>query len=316
MTIIDFTINVDNAGNISSLYDRIQVWRSPDNIASYVDITADESTAASLDGSVASPWAISGQELEVILDGADPVSVTFTGTNPLTLAQVLDQINAVFPDLASEVPTDTGRVRLTSATTGTQSILELSGAAATTLGLSAVRKNGKAARPLLAASTQLYEFRDYDGADLYYYKTRYYNSETGAVSVFSEPHQGNPSTDFPSSAFLLCFLYLADGTGKAIVGRRIIFVPTGQLQVTDNNDNVYGILTTVDRIEVATNDVGYAEVSLAKGQTFKVFIEGSTLQRQFTVPSTGTSLNILTALTTADDPFTIVTSPPMPIRMS
>jgi len=316
MTIIDFTINVDNAENISALYDRIQVWRSPDNLIAYADITADDSTAASLDGSVMGPWAISGQELEVILDGADSSSVTFTGTNPLTLSQVLDQINAVFPDLASEVPTDTGKIRLTSANTGTQSILELAGAAATTLGLSTVRKNGKAARPLLAATTQLYEFRDYDGDDLYYYKTRYYNSETGAVSGFSSPHQGNPSTDFPTSAFLLCFLYLADGTGKALVGRRIIFVPTGQVQVTDNANNVYGILTTVDRIEVSTNDVGYAEVSLAKGQTFKVFIEGSTLQRQFTVPSAGSSLNILTALTTADDPFTIVTAPPMPIRMS
>lgn len=316
MAIIDFTIHVDNAENISALYDRIQVWRSPDNIVAYADITANDATAATLDGSVAGPWNITGQTLNVILDGADSVAIVFTGSNPISMDDVLDQINEVFEDFAVEVPTDTAKIRLTSPVVGTQSIIELSGTAATTLGLSTTRKNGKAGRPLLAATTEDYEFQDFDGADEYYYKTRYFNSETGAASGFSEPHQGNPTTDFPSSAFLKCFLYLADGVGNPIVNRRIAFVSMDQLQVLDNNDNIYGILTTVDRIEIYTNEIGYAETNLVKGQTFKVFIEGSTLQREFVVPSAGSELNIMSALVTADDPFTIVTSPPMLIRVS
>lgn len=317
MAIIEFTIHVPTPEDVAALFDCIQVWRSPDETGSptpFVDITANEATSAVVDGTVAGPWNLSGQTMTVIRDGAAPQPITFTGTNPLLLQDVLSQINAVFSGFASEVPTDTGRIRLKSPLVGTQSIIEVTGAATTTLGLSTLRTNGKAPRLLLSPNTEDYQFRDFDGQSTYWYKSRYYNKSSGLVSEFSTPRQGGPGTALSDSAVAVGRIALADVTGLPIVGRRIIFVPVSSQIVSDGGGNNYGILPTVDRIEIVTDNNGRAQVSLMKGQVVKVFIEGSSFQRQFTVPTT--DFDILTVASSQPDPFSIVTSPPAPIRMS
>jgi hypothetical protein len=317
MAIIDFTIHIDNPVDVSAIFDRIQVWRSPDQTGSptaYVEITANEPTPATQDGTVSAPWAISGDVMTVILNGADSTNLTFTGSNPLTLTQVMSQINAQYPSIATEVPTDTGRIRLTSGITGTQSILQVSGLAATTIGFVGDHLNGKGARLLISPNTEDYLFRDFDGLNSYWYKSRYYSSVTGAVSDFSAPQLGGAGAALSGALVVNAKVALADLTGAPIVGKRVVFVPVSAQVVADGSGNNYGVFPSAFRVELSTDLNGRGSVTLVVGQRLKVFIEGTTFQREFIVPNA--DFDVLTVASTQPDPLSIVVAPPMPIRLS
>ncbi len=314
MAIINFTIHIDDPAQASIIFDRIQIWRSTTELGTYVEITAAEEEAALVDGTVEGPWTLSGQTLTLILNGADPRSIVFTGTNPLQLTSVIAQINAVFPGLASEVPEDTERIRLKSTVSGTQSLIEASGSATTTLGFSTAHTNGKNARPIISANTEDYDFNDYDGQDNYWYKTRYISSSTNAVSTFSVPAQLGSSTALTGSLAVTGKIAIATANGEPIIGRRIIFVPVAPQVIADGSGNNYGVLPSVERIVITTDSNGRASTKLVKGQRLKVFIEGTTFQREFVVPTS--DFDILTVATTQPDPLNIVVAPPIPIRVS
>lgn len=309
--------NVEDLVSTLSIFDQIQVWRSASELGSpipYTEITAAEPTNAILDGTSVGPWALSGLGLTITLNNLDAQTVTFTGTAPLALSQVIAKINLVFSGMAIEVPTNTNKLRLKSSTFGTLSSLLVSGTASAVLGLPIVKVNGRARRMALDISTTEYEFRDFDGLDSDWYKTRFYSSAAGTVSSFSDPTQGQQAYVLPLSTLTRCFAYLSDGTGQPIIGRRIIFVPTSHITVDVGGGVIYGSLPGVDRIIVSTDERGSAEVYLARGQTFRMFFEGTTVQREITIPMGEGDLNLLTALSTAADPFSIVQVPPIPIR--
>lgn len=311
-------IHVEDLTSTRELYDRIQVWRSPDESGSptpFTEVTAATATKAILDGTVEGPWNLNGLTLEITLNSADPQTMVFSGTNPFRLVDVLAAINTLFAGIAKEVPTDTERIRLESPLAGTGSNIQVTGSAVAVLGFSTSKARGRGNRIWLTSPTTEYEFKDFDGLDTDWYKTRFYSSVSGAVSEFSEPAQGRVARVLPESALTSCFVYLADAVGRPIVGRRVILVPMSNVLVTSGS-NQYGVLSSVDRIVAVTDEKGYAETPLPKGQTFKVFFEGTTIHRQFTVPSTGDTLNLLTVLSTSPDPFSIVVSPPLAVRVS
>jgi hypothetical protein len=321
MPVIELEIVVEDIDQVAALYDRLQLFRSPDEDGDptpFVAITDLEATPATLNGSIEGPWNLNGQSMSVIIDGADAVTVSFSGTNPFLPTTARGIINAAFPSLsvllASEVPTDTDKLRLTSPSFGTQSILQVSGAAATTLGLSTNRTNGKSASPLLSVNTEIYTLNDFDGQSTYWYKARYLRAETNAVSEFSPPFLGSGGVALFGAALSIGKIAIADSTGSPIRGRRIIFVPTSSQVVSDGSGNNYGILPSVDRIVVVTDDNGRASVSLVKGQRLKVFIEGTSFQREFVVPTS--DFDILTVASVQPDPLSIVVAPPFPIRVS
>lgn len=314
MPLVEFTISVPDASSTSLIFDKIQVWRASSESGTYADITADEPTYASISGSIAGPFNINGLSLSIELNGAEAVEITFSGSNPISHDDVIESINGVFTGLASEVPTDTNKVRLTSDISGTRSVIQLSGSAASILGLSTTRVSGKAPRPLLSSTTEDYLFRDFDGQPTYWYKTRFYNSSTHAVSAFSSPQKGGDGEALSSSFAVTGTVALSDLTGSPIVARRIIFVPVAPLTVNNGSGVNYGILPSVDRMEAFTDLNGVATISLIKGLRLKVFIEGTTFQREFTVPDD--DFDILSVASSEPDPLSIVESPPLPIRMS
>ena len=321
MPVQTFITHVADIISTMSVFDQIQVWKSPDEFGAptpYTEITAASPTPAILDGSVAGPWALVGKTLTITLNNAEPYSVTFTGVDPLTIVDVIAAINAIFSGLAKEVPTNTNKIRLESPVTGTASALLVSGTAVSVLGLSTSKVNGKAQRISLTNPTTDYEFRDFDGLDTDWYKTRYFSSATNTVSSYSDATQGNPATVIPAGALLRCFAYLSDGAGRPVVNRRVIFVPTTQVTIDAGAGAIYGSLPGVDRLVGITDEKGFMELYLARGQTFKVFFEGTSYQRELFIPTSNlvTELNLITALATAPDVFTIVQAPPMPIRSS
>lgn len=319
MAIIELDIVVEDVENISLLYDRIQLFRSPDQSGSptpFSAITDTDPSSAVLDGSVEGPWSLSGETLSISVDSADAVSVSLTGTVDLTA--VLNSINTVFSylgyQLALEVPSDTNRIRLQSGSKGTQSSLLVSGTAASIIGLSTSKVNGKGASPLLSSNTEKYTIFDFDGSPTYWYKARYINSDTGAASELSDAFLGGDGDGLPDSKLATGRIALSDAAGKPIVGRRIIFVPTGTQVVSDGLGNNYGVLPSVDRIEIFTDYNGRAEVALVKGQRLKVFLEGSSFQREFVVPTS--DFDILSVASVQPDPLSIVVIPPIAVRVS
>jgi hypothetical protein len=315
MAIVSFEVVVDDIQAALAFYDVIQVWRSPDQSGSpvpYVEITAASPEPAIIDSSIG-PWTLDGQSLGVSLSGADLVSVVFSGTDLLDLQSVIDQINEVIPGFASESGEDTGRLRLTSPITGTGASILLIGNAATTMSLLTTKVNGKGARLGLVSTNTTYLVRDFDGSLSYWYKTRFYSTKTKATSAFSSPRQGASTTAVSESFTSVAKVNLADGSGAPVAGRRIIFVPVSVRVVDVGGGTLYGAMPGVDRLIITTDDTGHAEMSLIRGASYRVFFEGTTYQREFTVPDSS-EFNLLTILSSIPDVFSIVQTPPMPIR--
>ena len=314
MAINKLDIHIDDLATAMSLFDLIQVWKSTTELGTYAEATAAEDLPARLDGTVVGPWALVDLELVIVLNQADPVTVYFTGTDPLTIHDVITQINTLIPALAAESGTGTNLLRLTSPVLGTGSSMQVFGEAAEVLGLPLTKAQGKIARIALVSPTVDYVFLDYDGLPSDWYKTRYYSSVSFSVSAFSDPAQGSPQIVLPDASLSLATLCLADGAGRPLVDRQIIFIPM-TIKTVVSGTKSYGIMPGPERIIVCTDSTGYAEIKLVRGQTFRVFFEGLAYEREFVVPNT-TTFDVLAAISTTPDPFTIVQAPPLPIRVS
>ena len=314
MAIISFDIAVDDIQAALAFYDVIQVWRSPNEAGPdpYVEITSSSPEPAILESGLG-PWNLNTQSLGVSLSGADLVSIAFSGTDPIDLKSVIDKINTIIPGLASEAGADSGKLRLTSPITGTGASIVVTGSAATTLALSTSKVNGKGARIGLSQTNTTYQIRDFDGSLDFWYKTRFYSTKTKATSAFSTPRQGAPTAATGSSLLTKAKVRLADGTGRPVIGRRIIFVPVGVKVVDVGSGILYGSMPGTDRLIAITTDTGYAEMLLLRGATYRVFFEGTTYQREFVAPNS-TEFELLSLLSTVPDVFSIVQAPPMPIR--
>ena len=312
MESVVLSLCVDDLRSVLDLYDSIQVWRSATKTGTYVEITAAQPVAAQLVGTVSSPWNLNGESLVLTLDGAAPVTVTFAGTNPLSMAQVLTQINAALPGRASQSVTPDDRLVLTSTLFGTQSSIQVSGAAAATLGLSTSQVVGKAGRVALTWPTKFYRFHDYSGVSTDFYETRYSNSVTGRVSAFSVPRQGDPTAVLGSQSTAVGTVDLCDGSGQPIVHRRVILVPQLQFAVPDTP---FSVLPGTDKIIVYTDFAGHAEVTLVIGATYRLMVEGYQLERTFVCPNTDV-FDLMAVATAQPDPFDVVQVPPRPIRVS
>ena len=290
-------------------YDRIQIWRSPDNIDPYQEITAEDDIAASIIGSEDGPWALTGTSLTIIKNSADPITISFTGTDPIDLQSLISYINQIIPDFASQAGPNINRLKLTSNLKGLRSDLTLSGSATSILGLSTTRVVGKSHRIELISPTTRYRFYDIDGAPTYYYKARFSSSINNNVSAFSPIIRATLPQIIPDNDLVTGSITLTSAFGFPVEGKRIIIVP-----ITDTEINNAALLSIDTRIVIKTDQFGFASVKLPPGITARIFFEGTGFSREIIVPDQ--DFNILEAMTTYPDPFNIVSTPPMPIRLS
>lgn len=314
MALVSIDIFVDRLGDVLSVFDHVEVHRSiAGEGGPYAEVTAAAATAAIIDGTVAGTWDLDGLVLDISVDLAAALSVVLVG-NGLSLASVIAQIEAVIPGIASEVPTDTDLLRLTSPSVGTGSAIEVTaGAAATALGLSTTKVNGKADRIVLVSPTTNYKFLDLDGDQSYFYQTRYSSSLTGTVSTFSAPRQGSADTVVPSAQLSLAKAWLITGDGKPVVGRCIVFHPQSVMQVT--GENFFLIPGYDGRVQVTTNEQGFAQVPLIRGGVYRAHFEGTSFMREFVVPDLA-EFDLLPLLGTMPDPFDIAQAPARPIKVT
>ena len=301
MAVIKLSIYVSNLANVMGLFDEIQVWRSETGIGgTYFEITAAADAAATLLGSQTAPFTLNGKTLLVEVDQGTEQTITFVTADPINADDTVDFINDNLTGVtASE---DGGAIRLTSDTLGTSSTLEITGGTALAdLGFTTGDSdNGEDARITLVIGTDEYEFDDESGDPDNYYKVRYYNSGTGAVSSFGDPVKGNIGSIIAPTDLVKATVDLAGLDGRPLADTYVIFynVYVPPLLVGD-----VGIMGK--EVRVATDQAGHAETMLVKGATVDVTISGTGMIRQIVVPDT--DFNILAAIAAADDLFQIQT---------
>ena len=224
MAVIKLTIAVANLTNVMSLFDKIQVWRSEDGEnGTYFEITDSAPVAATILGTETGNFTLDGLTLSLKVDSGSEQTITFVTADPINVDDTVDFIN---DNLTGATATEeSGAVRISSDTTGTSSVLEITGGTALTeLGFVLDDKdNGEDQRITLSAGVETYYFDDQSGDPEFYYKVRYYNSSTDAVSDFGPASKGDVGSVLPATDLIKAVVKLTGMDGKPVTERKVVF---------------------------------------------------------------------------------------------
>lgn len=303
MASIRVIIAVDDVNDVMESYDQIQVHRSVAGIGgSYVDITATSPTSGTVEGTNDAPFTLYGETLQVRVDDGATQNITIETADPVQIDPLVEELTEKITG-ATITNGGTGNLKLTSDTTGTASSIEIvGGTGLTALGLTAAKTTGADRRLTLQEDYTEFTFVDSGGETSYYYKIRFYNSLTGQTSDFSDPVPGAYESPISSDLITATIdLVELDGT------------PLGNTLITISNAldpdafivSSHGVFGR--RIEFYTDASGHGETDLVMGSVVDVTISGTGITRKITVPSSGSTFDLLTAIAAADDMFQIQT---------
>lgn len=294
-------IYVSEIANVLTQFDQMQVQRSKVG-SPYADaelITAAAAAAAELISANEGQYIIGGQDLFIEVDFGLEQTFTFI-LSPATILDVVTEFNS---NISGATASDdgTGKMKIESNTTGTGSKIVLpSGSALVTLGFTAGDEDaGEDANIDLVTDQTEYEYDDNDGDATYWYRTRYYNSVTGAFSSWSDWVQGDTGSAVTSANLIVGYVKLADTDGTALAEQKVVIC---NLFLPDKQDG-YAVLGGSKEIE--TDATGRAELTLVKGSVIDVIITGTSIVRRVDVPTTGTEFDMLDDAYSEDDPFSI-----------
>lgn len=296
-------ITVADIADVIAQFDQIQVWRSDNGVdGDYQEITGAVLAGASITGTEEGPFTVDGLTFEVDINGLGTQLITFDTTDPITAANLATLMSTLLVGATVADVSDT--LRITNDETGTDSTLEIiDGTALDELGFEEGDLDvGSVARVALVGGTSTYSFTDESGLAASYYRVRFFNSATSDVSAFQPPFQATAETLIGSGSLISGFIDLADLDGTPLVGREVTvyykYVPP----------LVSGTVGIMGREVVLTTDAdGHAASLLVHGAVVDVAIIGTNIVREITVPSSGSSFNLMTAVATADDVFQIHT---------
>jgi hypothetical protein len=295
------------------LWDRLEVWRSQTTAdGPYVPLHADTWRPATLPlGSpIVAPSppqtgafvTIVGKDLHFLIDEKTPVDITFTGTDPLTLAQVATQIAAQSNQLLSSYVIS-GQVVVQTTQIGEIATLRCAGGeAAALLGFDTTSAAfGADSRIQLTVGKEQYSVLDANGAPQFFYKTRFYNSASSLFSDYSLPSQAVTIVGVSAANLVRCYVDLVGSMGAALGGQEILIglVFTGAI--------VEGKALVGGNTVLLTDVNGHAEMLIPRGQKITMAIGGTDLVRDITVPTDPniTSLNLLDPSVGTNDLFTV-----------
>lgn len=294
-------IFVDNIDEVMETFDAIRVKRSTSETGPWEEITASTAQPARMTGTTLSPFNVSSTVLQIQVNSEDQVDITFTGINPISVDQVVSQVNAHFTGLASD---SVGHLKLQSLLTGTQSKIYLvGGASIPLLGFEEGQRDiGEEPYVTLEPGVSIYPFYDRDGDgtgdENFYYIVAFYDTGTGLTSAWSEPFEATPGTVIGAEYLSVGSIDLVDITGVSKEGQSISFYPLYEPLKID----AYQIGIVKEPVVITTNNAGHAEVTLVRGMRVKVVFIGTSLIREITVPDTDT-FDILELMSAAPDPF-------------
>lgn len=300
------TIVVDDPDGVLTSFDAIKVERSISGPSGpFTDLTKDSpAEAGRLLGSVVGlSFSIVGQILQLIVDEDPQVDVQFTGTNPLTISQVITQLNTALGDTIAT--NESNQLALISTLLGTQSKIEIvGGSAMATLGFTAGQRDiGRDVHIPIVSGQTSYTYVDEDGHVGYHYRTRYRDTVGDTESSPGAVFQAGPVSPLAGSNLCLVSIDLVDASGIADADRRIVFYPISPALESTTPPNI-GVALGRKPIVMTTNESGHGEVNLVRGLQVRVVFEGTSLIREITIPDAAT-LDLLAAIATAPDIYNV-----------
>lgn len=314
MGTINVKIYVSDITNVLSNFDHLQMQRSKAG-SPYVDsefVTDVAATYPVIVGTNEGPFAsLNGKTLLVKVNGGAEQDVTFQAADPISLNNVIDEINTALSGVTADND-GTGKLELTGDLLGTGGTLEITGGTSLAiLGLSQEKVNGLDAHVALQAGVSVYEYTDLSGEATYWYRSRYYNETLDTYGGWSDWIQGSVGTVVDAANLIIGRVKMTHIDGSALSGAKITIV------------NVYNPLIVDDYFvagssrQIVTDGTGQAEITLIKGSTLDIVLEGTSIIRRILVPTTGTDFDLLDPSLQQDDPFNIqVPDLPAAVRRS
>jgi len=296
-------------------FDVIEVWRSRQGAdGPFEELTAATWRPARLPTTAGDPPspAVTGANVNIVgkkltfrfdEDSANELTITFTGTDPLTLAAVAGQIvTQGLGRLGSYVDAQ-GQLVVQTSEPGTGAVLRLlAGDGAAILNLpTEIVVFGKDGRIQLNVGTENYSFTDQSGSVSYYYKTRFRNTAADSTSDFSLAFLPVPATGLSSAAVACGQLDLVDISGKPLRNVEV------RVHTEFNGILVESKLMTGGDVIKLSDESGHVEFVLARGQLVTVAVMGTDLVRTITVPTDPavTVFNLLDPTIAGEDIFKV-----------
>ena len=302
MTTIKLRIYVPELRSTMQLFDRIEVQRSVlgSPYADAVSITKMAASTATLLGTVLQPYvSLYGTQFKLRLNQGTEMTIPFTSPDPISIQTVVDLINETVPGLVAS--DDGGYLNLITVHKGTRSSIEITdGTANTPLGFTSGQSDsGEDEHIQLMRGVITYSYEDRFGLVTNYYRTRYINSLSGNFSDWSDWILGISGSGVQSANLILGIIKLAGVDGAALVNAKVTVVNVNNPTIQD------GYFIAGRSKTVSTDVIGQAQVTLVRGSTIDVIVEGTTVIRRITVPSVGASFDLLDPSLQTDDAFGI-----------
>ena len=289
---------------VTGLFDVIEVWRSRSLEAGpYEEITGPQWSTAS-HAIAARPFSVVGLQLGLRVNEKDDVVVTFTGTDPLDAATIASQVQTQSNGLLRASATDL--LTFETAAPGAAATLrvlesDVAGILALPLEEPSSVAFGHDARTTLLPDVSAYTVIDPHGSSSYFYKIRFRNASTGAVSEFSAPFSGTTIGGVDPALIVRGFVKLVDMLGKPLVSYNVLIHNTFKGVAVGDKIVIGGPL------EKLTDANGEAEFFLVRGLIITVSVAGTNLVREVTIPTDPaiTSINLLDGAVGQDDVFKV-----------
>lgn len=278
--------------DFEGFFDLIEVWRSRSTSSGpYEELTSDFWRPARLPKSggdtkivgTGPAVQIAGKSLELLLKEKDTILVVFSGTDPLTLLQASVQIADQSAGRLRSYVDDTAQLVIETLEPGTGATLRvLPGDAASILALPLQSPDdlvfGKDARIQLKLGVGVYRFSDISGSTKYFYRTRFRNRSTSAVSEFSLPFGVGQSLGLSTDRLVCGQLDLVDLQGRPLIGREV------NLSAQYNGAVVDGKSVLGNALSKRTDASGHVEFNLVRGVQYELSIAGSNIIKTVVAP--------------------------------
>lgn len=301
--VVHFQVRAD-ADDVAGLYTAIEVHRSRMALEGpYEEITGSSWGSATFTVQ-AKALFLNGLQLKLRLKEETDITITFSGSNPISASDIADQIHAQGLGLVDGYIEDDNLVIASMQPGAAITLRALESDGATLLGLSTVEPTsvafGHDARIPIQSTVESYPFIDYQGSTAYYYRTRFRNSSTNVVSGFSIPFTANDVEALDDSDLIIGYVQLVELNGVPKSDVEVIIQNKGPSTLI-NGKLVSGIAS------IRTNSSGKASFTLVRGSNITVAITGLSIVRDVEVPTDEDldSFNLLDAAYGSDDAFDV-----------
>lgn len=301
MQAVAIVINIQDIDSALRVYDHIEVQKSVGGPPSYTDarsVTSAMAGGATVTGSATGPFiGVDGAVLSLDVDG-QLATEHFTEPDPNTITSVIRQLAGLTSIIASN---SSGHLAITTVSVGSGVRLAiLAGSVNSVLGFTTgTTTYGTDQHIQLRAGVSKYTYMDLSGAGPAYYRHRLINTSTGVFSDWYPWFLGPGTSVIPSTDLIIGTIHVAGLEGGAEAGMNVTVVNVYNPLVKDG----YFIAGASVTKQVDAN--GLASFELVQGAQVDVILEGTSIIRRITVPTTGTTFDLLDPSLQVDDPFGI-----------